>query len=251
MIWFLLLTLISCSSHKGELKKQQKEFYYKDVSGEFHINREVRMSTHQVVLKQEMYRPQDGSKILEKIISVSDAGEVKVNGKQVPLLRPNISHYTSWLDGKKFFSQIRFDTKSRSLVVTAQSPEEKYNGTKRYSLPKGIYFCFFSQLPECIRASGYFDQLKKNSNTKMNMTVIWDSFPFHEEQFSDIGSSPLQNAKIYFDEETNDAFRLGVEVAGQVVFYHFTKHNQFIKMFWIAQGISMLPPEEYQPDNEE
>jgi len=45
--------------------------------------------------------------------------------------------------------------------------------------------------------------------------------------------------------------RFVVEVDGQSILYHFSKSFDLVRMFWIAQGISVIPPGEDSTDIEE
>jgi cupin superfamily acireductone dioxygenase involved in methionine salvage len=52
----------------------------------------------------------------------------------------------------------------------------------------------------------------------------------------------FSKATIEFDGKLKDnEFRYSVNVAGQSIFYVINKDKKFLKMFWVSQGITMVP----------
>ncbi len=249
-IWFCLFLVISCSHQQqvsSEIKNDNETFSYTDQTGEYAYNRQVLVeskkhkfsSMAKIIDKLKMDKP-----VIEKTISVSEMGSLKKSKKRKSknVLRPSLSQHTVWLEGKKYFSQIKIDPKERSLEVTLDSPEEKWTGSKTHPLPQksGIY-CFFTQIPECLHFSGMLFELKNKPNSKLNIGIIFEGYPYMMEQVENIPSGPVTLADVNFEGISDDgAIRYSVDVYGQKIFYHFNKNFELNKILWVAQGISIV-----------
>lgn len=242
MIKFLVVIFLitSCSHHSRNIdadwKETQKEdFAYSDMSGQFNVLREMKNTKGMLASRQVLYTPLQSDLPLEKTVAVSKMGTIKTRGQRVPSLRPEAAQHTIWFEKQKFFSQMKIDPKNKKLVVLMDSPEEKWKGTKSYDFPRGNIFCFFTQLSTCLKFHGY---LKKNKK-KQPVVLIWDSFPYQGEQYRDVAEEPFQVAEVIYAEFSNGEKKLDVNLGNQVINYHYNKDNKFVKMFWVAQGISM------------
>ena len=95
-------------------------------------------------MNQSEYEPQENSYVSEI--------ETRIKKSKYPVLRPFASQHTVWLDKKKHFVQSKVDKKSRKLVLTMDSPQEKWQGTRKLSFLKELSFVilhrFLSVLPD-------------------------------------------------------------------------------------------------------
>lgn len=251
-IFLLLLLACGCSTlvkrhvqyHLPE-KPQSTVFTFKDVSGDFSYSREVAWRRPRLATRYQMTAPAKKGKLLEKTFALSALGSVKGrNGKRQLAYRPLLSQHTVWLEGKKFFSQIKLIPKKRRIQVLMQSPEPKWNGVKEIRVPKGNVICFYSQLPECLIAAGLLERVRDGGAAKLSFVIIWDSYPYHQEHYTGLQSSPFAPASLSVEDPNRGGGRYSVEVAGQIINLHFSKNGEFARLFWTSQGISLVPPKE-------
>lgn len=153
----------------------------------------------------------------------------------MPSLRPSVVQHAIWYEKEKFFTQLKLNAPKKSLEALMQSPEPKWNGKKVFPLSSSRIFCFFSQLPECVKAHGLLD--KKERPQKIHL--IWDNYPYHQEMYDKIGEEPVVLGVWAFDKATKDGQRFGFVVEGQLILYEFDPSGNFKSMFWVAQGITL------------
>lgn len=237
IIFICLFFLISCSQ---SIKKNQESsqntnyFLLKDASGEYLLKRELLQSTNRIQLRQSLFSSTDLQNPLEKSITISEFGVVK--NKSIAI-RPIASQFSIWFEKKKYFSQMKLNLKTKSFDIYLDSPEKKWQ--KKYSTKfvNGTKFCWFSQLPECVRK---FAQLEKKKRVPVSFTLVWDSFPYYGEQYQGMAGKIFSQASIKFDSEQKSTLGYAVSVEGQVILYHFNQELEFEKMFWISQGITII-----------
>lgn len=251
---FLIITLlqvIGCSSNKNkdlvesDLHNINDRYRYLDKSGKYTYQRQVLVEAEKKKISNliKLFDPNKvENNILEKIIVVSELGAIKKGKEKKSVMRPQISQYTGWFEGKKFASQIKFDAKKRTVNVIMESPEAKWNGEKNFDIPKSkMLYCFFTQVPECIKYSHFFEKLKSDPRSKLPLTIIWESYPFFVEQIDGIAEEVFTPAVFYFEGETPEGYvKFNLEINGQVIFYQFNKKMELMKTLWVTQGISIL-----------
>jgi hypothetical protein len=251
MKFTLFLLLVSCASPpQSNLKKVRSNngqvFAYRDVSGEFEIAREVKVAKQQLAGRTRIFSMgNEGERLLEKTFTISNVGSVKTRTGRSVAVRPELSQHTVWLEGKQYFSQLKLNSKRKTLEVLMQSPEKKWNGKKEIKVPKGQIFCFYSQLPECLVASRLTEKAN-STGTRVRFIIVWDSYPYHQEHFSGLKDSPFSMASL--GRETANSYL--VEFNGQSISIHFSKDGMFARLLWTSQGISILPPAEMQDSQE-
>jgi hypothetical protein len=240
--------VIGCSSsNKSKVAKKfppikGESFNYSDKNGKYIVNISsgVNSKENTFILKKSIGVPgESNQKTLEQSVTISEIGSIK----KTNILRPKLSQYTVWFDGKKYFSELKINPKKKAVEVKLESSEKNWNGTKLIKFPTTkLISCFFSQLVECVNVTGYFEQITKKQKAKMNFLIIWEGYPYLNETYSDIPSELFSKATIEFDGKLKDnEFRYSVNVAGQSIFYVIDKDKKFRKMFWVSQGITMVP----------
>jgi hypothetical protein len=246
---FLLLT--SCGSRTKEITAKVKSnngqvFSYRDISGEYELTREVKVAKKKLATRNSILSLGDvGERQLEKTFAVSDIGSVSTRRGREIAIRPSLSQHTVWLEGKRYFTQLKLNTKTKSLEAIMDSPDPNKQGKRSIRVPKGQVFCFYSQLPECLIASGLISQAK-TSNRRPRFYIVWDSWPYHQEHFTGLKNSPFAAATIGIEGKNSFV----VEFSGQIISLHFSNDMTFARLLWTSQGISILPPGEMQ-DNQE
>lgn len=225
--------------------RSAKTFAYQDIGGEFEQNREIRYEKKRLATRtQIMSATNSGERMLEKTFAVASYGSVKTKKGRLAAMRPLLSQHTVWLEGKKYFSQLKLDPVSKKMLVIMQSPETKWNGKQSLKVPSGTIFCFYSQLPECLAVSGLLAEVKSKAQPRANFHLIWDSYPYHQEHFTGLSASAFAAARLTLEKTESNRTRFDVEVEGQTLSLHFSKSGEFARMFWTTQGISLVPPGE-------
>ncbi len=245
IILLLLLFLLSCSTPTSFAPQGKNRFVYRDLSGEYSYERDTKTVKNKVVTRYQLSQSGDQMRrALEKSIVVSEKGSVKINGKSQIVMRPLMSQYTVWLEGKKHFTQLKTLIKEKSLEITMDSPEAKWKGRKIIKFPGGVNFCYFSQLAECLTHTGILGRLIVKPHQKVPLTVIWDNYPYLLDQLTNIENNVFGRAEVYLDEDEKNLYRIALDITGQTVFYHFTRNWELEKMSWVAQGITLMSPSE-------
>ncbi len=243
----ILVLFISCSSLKrtGSSPEGKFVYSYSDVGGNFRYQRDIKFIKKKLVTRTQIMIPSAGAdRVVEKSVTVSQLGSIKdVKGRSL-VVRPLASEFTVWLEGKKYTSKMQLDTKRKAMRVTLDSPEEKYKGQSEIPFPKGKHFCFFTQIPECL----YHNQILSNSyeNKKQNYDfyIVWDNYPYVQEQLNNIGKNLFSHATLRYDGEPKGRIRYIIDVEEQVLLYQFTKDFELTGYSWISQGINMVRPGE-------
>ncbi len=230
---FILFYLVSCTQLPHEtnnLKNSHVEvFKYKDFSGEYIKKREIKKENGKLISRIKLFLKDQE---LESLVSVSAIGTLK-NSQDIYIL-PKISQFKVWFDKKEYFSQLKLDRKKRVLETVVKSPEKKWNGEKTFKLPQTPYICFFSQLPECLKMQKL---LLKAARKNLAFYVIWDNYPFHVEQFDGVDPSPFFLATLKLDGYSKKIVKYSLDIGNQILSFHFDNNLNYIKMFWVSQGI--------------
>jgi hypothetical protein len=252
LIVLALLSISGCASLRSNSVPVQgkKNYSYIDGSGQYLFSREVKLKKNKIIGRFLLKSTDGVQKTLEKSVAVSEVGSVKNKKGRSLSVRPLASEFMVWLDGKQYESRTQLDIKSKSLIMDLKSPEAKWQGRLRSDFPKGRIFCYFSQLPECLHRAGLLDLAISGPRKKINFHVIWDGFPFIQDQLTGVGSQLFSMGELKYEKKTSDVYRFLVEVDGQTILYQFSKSFELIRMFWIAQGISIILPGEQMSDLE-
>jgi hypothetical protein len=235
----------------GTPKEGKSEFSYLDESGTYKLQRESKLIKKKIVTRNQIMDTKgSGSKVLEKTIMVSQLGSIKSKKGRMITVRPVASEFVVWLEGKKYSSRMQINTSTKSMKLTLDSPESKWQGTSEIKFPRGKYFCFFNQIPECLYRNHLLEMALESEQVEFNFYVVWDSYPYIQDQLSRVGQSLFAPATIKFDGAIKGQFRYIVEIEGQMILYQFTKSFDLVKVAWIAQGITIAPPGEVIVEDE-
>lgn len=235
--------MASCSSvfHRDRPQDGKSIFSYLDESGSYKFIRESKVLDQKIVTRNQLVdKAGSGQKLLEKSVLVSRIGSIKNKNGRLLTVRPEASEYVVWIEGKKYFSKMQINPRNKSIKLNLESPVSKWQGTSEIIFPKGKYFCFFSQLPECL----YHNHLLKNAldyDSEFDFFVVWDGYPFIKDLYTGVGSKLFVPGTVKFDGEINGLFRYIVELEGQSILYQFSKSFDLVKMAWISQGVTIVP----------
>lgn len=239
--------LFSCSGAKksAELKKEivqsPVKFNYTDKNGTFLVRMSSGFNNKSNVYftKRSLEIPEkETDNLLETSVTFSELGSVN----RRTILRPKVSQYSVWFDGKKYFSELKMNPAKRAMDVRMVSPEAQWNGNKQVKLPSTkSNYCFFSQVVDCARATGFLAEASKKEEGTLNFYVVWEGYPYLNETFINVPSQLFSKAQLEYDGVTKEnELRFNLKVAGQSIFYVVDDKMQLKKMFWVSQGISMV-----------
>ena len=243
----LFSLFISCSHTKkySQPREGVQQYSYYDVSGKFVLIREHKTEKNKLITRTLLSDNESGtSKVLEKSITVTELGTVQSQAGRLQVSRPLASDFTVWLEGKKYQSTMRLSEKEKKLIVELNSPEEKWNGLSKYSFPKGKFFCFFSQIPDCLHHNSLLKKALEGKQKGISFHIVWDNYPYIQDQLNGVGLKPFSYAVLKFEDFDKKNLKYIVEVDGQSVLYHFSPSFDLIRMLWISQGITVVPPGE-------
>ncbi len=249
LIMFLCFGLSSCSYFARSKSKHgmfdssgaSLELELTDKSGKFNFLRELGYSQNksELIVKQQIFAKDEEGKLLEKNITISTLGKIK----GMSILRPKISQYTVWLSKQRYFTEMKISPKSRSMQIKMVSPEEQWSGETSVKFPKmsGV-FCYFSQIIECANYTGFLDKASEHQTGSMKMLIIWEGYPYFQEQYLNVPNEVFSEAVFEYDgKNRNLERRFTLKFKGQSIFYFVDNKNRFKKMFWVSQGLSLVP----------
>lgn len=236
--------IVACSSTKKvtEVTSTKGDYVFRDKSGSYGFQREsgpISKDRKLYAVKQILTgsSKEGRQEVMERSIVVSRAGIMK--GRT--LWRPEKSEYAVWFDGQQYSTRTQIDEKIRGLKVTVESPDPANNKTTDHSFPDGTgVFCYFSQVIECASALGFIEQAIGVGNGQMNFFVIWEGYPFFQQQYIGIPDVVMSPVTLSYDGENDRGIRrFSLSVANQVIFYQLNKVNELHAIFWPAQGLSV------------
>lgn len=243
LINLLFFSCGSLSTKKVEdiLTNSEERFNYTDKNGQFILKSAsgLEKKSKTFFTKKILEIPGSGKeKILEQSIVISSVG---ILGKKMSILRPKISQYHVWFDGKKYSSELKINSQKKAVDIKMTSPESQWNGKSSIKFPSTKKLsCFFSQVIECAKISGFISKAIKEKNGVMNFLIIWEGYPYLNETFSDFPSELFSTAQLEYDgQNKKKETRFNLTVAGQSLFYVLNEKKALSKMFWVSQGITV------------
>lgn len=232
---------VSSKKITESLQSHEDSFNYSDKNGQYTAKSSSGFDkkTKTFHTKRTLEIPgRSKDKILEQSVVISSVGTLK---KTTPILRPKISQYNVWFDGKKYSSELKINVAKKAIDIKMTSPESQWNGVKQIKFPSSkMATCFFSQVIECAKFSGFISKASEKKTGVMNFLVIWEGYPYLNETFSDFPSELFSTAQLEYDGKTKQSERrFNLRVAGQSIFYILNEKDVMTKMFWVSQGITM------------
>lgn len=256
--FILIIMAVSCSrmAHKNPkeiLGNQDDEFNYSDKNGQYSMKITSGMDKKEKTFFTKktleiVTRKKD--RALEKSVVISSVGILK---KKLTILRPKVSQYNVWFEGKKYSSELKINAEKKAIDLKMTSPESQWNGDKQIKFPNSSSLpCFFSQVVDCAKISGFISKASEKKNGTMALMVIWEGYPYLNETFSDFPSELFSEAQFEYDGMTKEnERRFNLRVAGQSIFYILDSNDVMTKMFWVSQGITMVTKssKDSEPEN--
>ena len=218
----------------------KKKYELIEKGGKFSVYREAgrSKSDKNYIVKKRIYSQGEKREVLEQSIAISTPGRLK----NVNVLRPQISQHSVWFDKQRYFSELKLDVDSKSIILKMSSPEKEWRGTRKIPFPKGAgAFCFFSMLVECVAATGFIEKAIEKDVGKMNLHVIWDGYPYVQEQYQYLPDEIFSPAEFVFEGDGEGGEKkFSLLAGGQTILYAVKPGGFLTKIFWISQGMSMV-----------
>ena len=155
-----------------------------------------------------------------------------------------MSRYYVWFDDSKdrYTTTMKVNLKKKSMDIVLKSPEKQWNGKETIPFPKGTgVFCFYSQLIDCVKFTGFINMAIKKDVGKMNFHIIWDGYPYIQEQFVGLKKTVFSRAIFEYEGVGKDGeIQFSLKVENQSMFYFLDKNLKVVKQFWASQGYSLI-----------
>ena len=222
-------------------KTGQQLFKLTDKSGTYFLERKLERKGKNIYQAHtRVYVVENGQKKeLERASTTSVFGYL---GKKVPVLRPKSSKFEVWFDKRSYKVEMNVNVKRRSMNVRMESPESQWKGDRLIAFPKGTgVFCFFNNVMECVGVTGFVNKAIKKGAGQMKFHVIWEGFPYFQEQYLNISQRLFAPARLNYDGTNKKGeHRFSLDVAGQSIFYLLDKSKNLSRWYWVAQGVSVV-----------
>lgn len=173
---------------------------------------------------------------VEKIISISESHKLN---KEIEILRPKISEAIYYLNREKYTVVNEIDYKKGIVKTTMHSPEKQWQGIKTYNIPKNNgAICYYHAIIECVKKTGFLNQAIDKNGGDMNLMLVWEGYPYFQEQFLNIPSTPVTDATLSYDGKNAGLHRFVLAAAGQSQFYLLDEEGKLVNHYWSSQAFS-------------
>ena len=96
------------------------------------------------------------------------------------------------------------------------------------------------QLVDCIKETGFFEESRLKKSGTVYLSIIFDGYPFFNEQFGILENGPIVESDFTFEKEMmNGVLRYSLTFLDQSITYFVDKEGNLIDKFWISQGLSL------------
>jgi hypothetical protein len=225
---------------------QKGNYALEDASGTFWFEKVLKTKGNKVISLNRITDGSNSGKVLEQSIAVMEVGTKTSNQKSKPnqldhriQVRPSLGQFQIYFDNKKYFSQIKINAQKNLAEVDTTGPNESDNKQEKINLPANPVICFFSQVVECLRIASIVKKARLAPNQEFSFTLLWDSYPFHQNQYPSLDGNIFVNAKFKYETKVNNYFRYQLKINNDEIIYHLTPNDKLQDMFWVSQGLSI------------
>lgn len=235
----LSLLLTSCghlvNKANIQLRAEKAFFIQTEESGTYEVLKEHGFSKDgNFVTKTSIAPVENKQLIVEKNITISKKSKL---GSEGYIFTPEKSEATYLLDGQKYLTQIDLDYKKEVITINMTSPEEQWNGVKTFTIPKNNgAICFYAAVVECAIVSTFITKAIENNGGDMNFMLVWEGYPYFQEQFLNIPSTPITDATLSFDGKNGSLYRFILTAAGQSQFFMVSEDGKIENHIWSSQA---------------
>ena len=240
----LLILIIGCSSKNPiqnytKIPRYSKNYQLVDKSGTFFLHREAGNGKNKTFLLKSKVFNTDRTKVLEESVMVSKLGFYK----NIMMARPIKSLYNVWFESKKYQTKTDIIPSKKLLNLKLKSPEEQWNGKKEIKLINtNLTYCYFSEVIDCAFISGFIKKAIELENGSMNLVVVWEGFPYIQEQYLNLPKKILTKSVLSYDGKNKTGeYRFSLDLGSQKILYFVDiKKGTFNKLFWVSQGLTII-----------
>lgn len=236
---FLLLTFVSCSRLNFSTPKDSvKKWELIDQGEHYSFRRQTRHKKKKYLNIQSITTKGNSKKQIEKLKVVSEIGILK---NKLQILRPEYSFLEVWIDKQKHITKMTLNKKTKSFDVVVQNEI----GVREFSQPfpseEGV-FCFYSQIVDCLRVTGFFDKVKKHNAGAAKVNVIWEGAFLYYSLYEFYPQELFTPAEFIFDgEDEKSLLKFSLKFKDQSIYYLLDQQYYFHSLFWITQNMSIVP----------
>ncbi len=152
------------------------------------------------------------------------------------ILYPSVSQSSTWIDKEKYFTSAKANLDLQQYEIYTE-PSKK-STTKNFVNTKRV--CAFSMIQFCLESLVKLDQLVNGSQKLLKLWVLWDQYPFHKLMYNDLYGDFLDQGIITFEKVEMGSYFFNIELSGQILSLITDKNFRFEKLFWVAQGLSLI-----------
>lgn len=237
-----LFILTSCSLMSPDktvkLKSNEVRFKQVEVSGEYLIKSKTGFGKKNSYIKKiEVVSIQNEKNTFERTITISKNLEVL---PKVKFLTPFEYESTYYLNKDIYTVRGKLDWRKKEIIYSLNSPEYKWLGQKSYKLTDDVKaLCFYSNVIECANSSGFIKQAIEKKNGDMSFHILWESYPYFQEQYINMPKEIVSRAVLTFDSfDKRGNYRFLLSVGGQSIVYTLNKNFDLVGHYWAAQGVT-------------
>ena len=237
------------NDNSGGKVYQKGSYALEDASGTFWFEKVLKTKGNKVISLNRITDGSNSGKVLEQSIAVMEVGlrpnqnTSKKNQEQELnhriQVRPSLGQFHIYFDNKKYFSQIKINAKKNLVEVDTTGPSASDNKQEKINLPANPVICFFSQVVECLRIANIVKKARLTPNQEFSFTLLWDSYPFHQNQYPSLDSNLFVNAKFKYETKVKNYFRYQLKFNNDEIIYHLTPNDKLQDLFWVSQGLSI------------
>jgi len=246
-IWLklvLVVSFVSCSIGHFEKRKKtiskKSKFVLIEPSGKYSLLRKSGItSSRDFVTKEELFHYSKWREApLEKGIMISSHSNYS---ETIGVILPKASQRIFWFDKKKYFTESKFSFLKKEAKFSWKSPIEREKSVRTVELDdsKKLY-CFLGQLIDCIKETGFFKKSKMKRSGTMYFSLVFDGYPFFNEQYGLLKNSPIVESDFSFEKDlSKGTSRYSLSFLDQTITYIVDRGGNLIDKFWISHGLSL------------
>lgn len=239
-LFILIMIFASCSlvSRKFQSQGRVKKWEFVDQGVHYPISIKSGVKDNKVYRIKTIYSSDKDKKVIEKLKVISKKGLLN---KNLQVLRPDYSYLEVWIEKEKYITKLELNKKDEAFDVTVQNEV----GVRRFSHPflkkMGVY-CFYSQIVECLRITGFFDKVKKYNAGEAKLNVIWEGAFIYGDLYQYYPKDLFTSATFVFNgEDEKERMKFSLNFDNQTIYYLLDQNLNFHSRYWIAQNISTIP----------
>lgn len=226
----VFLIFVSCAQYplKGTIRTGQSSFIFQDGSGQYFLKREIKKTKSKLISRVRIYSSRQAQDYLEKTVSVS-----KYRGSKA---LPYRSQFNIWLEKKENSILLSVLEKSRSISSKQFIDNKETQITEKF--PQTRTACFFTQLTECLLIQ---NKIPRQKGKPITLSVLWEGHALLPSLYEGVSDVMTTGGDFYFEGKDKTGLKYHLDLDnGQTIIYYLDNNLNLTKMFWIAQGISMI-----------